>query len=118
MIGDWKVLSFVMYRVQMLHRIVPDSALCLNNVEEASSEQRIKETKLADVQSPEMETEVQEGEESIGNGPGEFEVGVKCVRKVDELFELLVGARGGADTVIDIAEEEGGWCRCSSGRWT
>eukprot|EP00061_Rhincodon_typus_P013303 g39596.t1 len=50
--------------------------------------------------------EVQEGEGGIGDGPGEFEVGVKGVSKVDELFKLFVGARGSANAVIDVAEEE------------
>eukprot|EP00061_Rhincodon_typus_P013956 g40669.t1 len=50
--------------------------------------------------------EAQEGERSIRDGPGEVEVGVKDVSKVDELFKLLMGARGGADTIIDVAEEE------------
>eukprot|EP00061_Rhincodon_typus_P001252 g14176.t1 len=52
--------------------------------------------------------EVQKGERSIRDGPGELKVGVKDVSEVDELFELLMGARGGADTVIDVTEEEVG----------
>eukprot|EP00061_Rhincodon_typus_P003608 g20509.t1 len=52
--------------------------------------------------------EVQEREGGIGESPGEFEVVVTGVSKVDELFELLVGAGGGADTVIVITEEEVG----------
>eukprot|EP00061_Rhincodon_typus_P017091 g45635.t1 len=52
--------------------------------------------------------EAQEGEGSNGDGPGEFEVGVKGVSKVDELLKLLVGAQGSADTVINVAEEEVG----------
>eukprot|EP00061_Rhincodon_typus_P013296 g39585.t1 len=48
---------------------------------------------------------VQEGEGGIVDGPGEFEVRVKGVGKVDELFKLI-GARGSADTVISVAEEE------------
>eukprot|EP00061_Rhincodon_typus_P004354 g22374.t1 len=52
--------------------------------------------------------EVQEGERGIRDGPGELDVGVEGVSKVDELFKLLVRAQGGADTVIDVAEEEVG----------
>eukprot|EP00061_Rhincodon_typus_P018218 g47307.t1 len=52
--------------------------------------------------------EVQEGEGGIGDGPGELKVGLKGVCKVDELFKLLMGARGSTDTVIDVAEEEVG----------
>eukprot|EP00061_Rhincodon_typus_P008614 g31375.t1 len=51
--------------------------------------------------------EVQEGEGGVGDGPGEFEVRVKAVSKVDELFKLLMGARGSADTVINVVEEKG-----------
>eukprot|EP00061_Rhincodon_typus_P005911 g25997.t1 len=51
--------------------------------------------------------EVQEGEGGIGDGPGAFEVGLTGVSKVNELFKLLVGARGGVNTVINVAEEEG-----------
>eukprot|EP00061_Rhincodon_typus_P007816 g29880.t1 len=46
--------------------------------------------------------EVQEVEGGIRDGPSEFVVGVK----VDELFMLLMGARGSADTVINVAKEE------------
>eukprot|EP00061_Rhincodon_typus_P006981 g28189.t1 len=53
-----------------------------------------------------METEVQEGEGGIGDGPDELEVGVKGVTKVNELSKLLVGSRGSIDTAIDVAEEE------------
>eukprot|EP00061_Rhincodon_typus_P006221 g26623.t1 len=35
-------------------------------------------------------------------------LGVKAIGKVDELFKLLVGARGSANTVINVAEEEVG----------
>eukprot|EP00061_Rhincodon_typus_P002239 g16967.t1 len=52
--------------------------------------------------------EVQEGERGIKDGPGELNVGVEGVSEVGELFELLVGARGGADTAIDVTEEEVG----------
>eukprot|EP00061_Rhincodon_typus_P003877 g21198.t1 len=52
--------------------------------------------------------EGQEGGRGIRDGPGEIKVGVKGVSKVDELFELLVGAQGGTDTVIDVTEEEVG----------
>eukprot|EP00061_Rhincodon_typus_P006975 g28167.t1 len=52
--------------------------------------------------------EVEEGERNIRDGPGELNVGVEGVGEVDELFELLVRARGGADTVIDVMEEEVG----------
>eukprot|EP00061_Rhincodon_typus_P000509 g11926.t1 len=52
--------------------------------------------------------EVQEGEKCIGDGLGELTVGVEDVSEVDELFEVLMGAQGGADTVIDIMEEEVG----------
>eukprot|EP00061_Rhincodon_typus_P002141 g16718.t1 len=37
MVGDRKVLSFVMYRVQMLDKMVSDPPLGLTDVEEASS---------------------------------------------------------------------------------
>eukprot|EP00061_Rhincodon_typus_P006067 g26306.t1 len=50
--------------------------------------------------------EDQEGEGGVRDGPGEFEVGMKDVGEVDELFVLLVGARGSTDTVINVAEEE------------
>eukprot|EP00061_Rhincodon_typus_P002957 g18911.t1 len=50
--------------------------------------------------------EVQEREGGIRDGLGEFEVDVKGVSKVDELFKLLMVARGSADSVIDVAEEE------------
>eukprot|EP00061_Rhincodon_typus_P016185 g44263.t1 len=49
--------------------------------------------------------EVQEGEGDVGDGPGEFEVRVKGVRKVDQLFKLLIGARDSANTLINVAEE-------------
>eukprot|EP00061_Rhincodon_typus_P000751 g12650.t1 len=52
--------------------------------------------------------EVQEEERGIGDGPGELKVVVEGVREVDELFKLLVGARGSADTVVDVTEEEVG----------
>eukprot|EP00061_Rhincodon_typus_P001178 g13955.t1 len=50
------------------------------------------------------------GGKGIGNRDGdrEVKVGVEDVSKVDELFKLLVGARGCADTVINITEEEVG----------
>eukprot|EP00061_Rhincodon_typus_P012536 g38325.t1 len=47
-----------------------------------------------------------DAESVAGDGPGEFEVGVKGVGEVDELFELLMGVRGSTDAVINIAEEE------------
>eukprot|EP00061_Rhincodon_typus_P006271 g26737.t1 len=50
--------------------------------------------------------ELQEGEGCMGDGPGEFEVGVKRFSKIDELFNLLIVARGSTDTVIDVMEEE------------
>eukprot|EP00061_Rhincodon_typus_P013374 g39709.t1 len=37
MVGDRKVLLFVTYRAQMLHETVPESALGLTDVEEATS---------------------------------------------------------------------------------
>eukprot|EP00061_Rhincodon_typus_P003803 g21010.t1 len=49
---------------------------------------------------------VQEGDGGIGDGLGEFEVGMKGVSKVDKLFELLMGARSSVDTVINVTEEE------------
>eukprot|EP00061_Rhincodon_typus_P015416 g43074.t1 len=39
-----------------------------------------------------------DGEGGIGDGPGEFEVGVNGVSKVDELFKLVMEARGRADS--------------------
>eukprot|EP00061_Rhincodon_typus_P018476 g47656.t1 len=62
----------------------------------------------ADAKSVAGNEEVQEEGGGVRNGPGEFEVRVKDVVEVDELFKLLVGARGGADTVINVAEEEVG----------
>eukprot|EP00061_Rhincodon_typus_P007954 g30140.t1 len=50
--------------------------------------------------------EVQEGEGGVRDGPGEFEVRVKGVGEVDELFELFVGARSSTNTVINVVEEE------------
>eukprot|EP00061_Rhincodon_typus_P006752 g27732.t1 len=50
--------------------------------------------------------EAQEVGGGIGNGPGEFEVGVKGVSKADELFKLLVGAQGSTGAVINVAKEE------------
>eukprot|EP00061_Rhincodon_typus_P008041 g30297.t1 len=50
--------------------------------------------------------EVQEVGRGNGDGPGEFEVGVKGVDKVDELFKLLMRAQGNADIVINVVEEE------------
>eukprot|EP00061_Rhincodon_typus_P002766 g18405.t1 len=56
-----------------------------------------------------METERSRKEtEVIRDGSGELPVGVEGVSKVDELFELLMGTRGIADTVIDIMEKEVG----------
>eukprot|EP00061_Rhincodon_typus_P007078 g28383.t1 len=49
---------------------------------------------------------VQEGEGGIGDGPGEFEVGARGVSKVDELFKLLMGAQGSADTIINVMEDK------------
>eukprot|EP00061_Rhincodon_typus_P019188 g9757.t1 len=50
--------------------------------------------------------EVQEGERGIRDGPGELKLGVEGFGEVDELFDLLVGARGGVNTVINVTEEE------------
>eukprot|EP00061_Rhincodon_typus_P003684 g20710.t1 len=55
-----------------------------------------------------MEAERSRKETGIGDGPGEFEVVVKCVGKADDLFKLLMGPRGSTDIVIDVAEEEVG----------
>eukprot|EP00061_Rhincodon_typus_P003446 g20092.t1 len=52
--------------------------------------------------------EFQEGERGIRYGPGELEVGVKGVSKIDELSKLLMGVRGRAKTVIDVTEKEVG----------
>eukprot|EP00061_Rhincodon_typus_P002281 g17073.t1 len=52
--------------------------------------------------------EAQEGERDIRDGPDVHKVGVEGVSKVDELFEIPVGARGDADTVIDVTEEKVG----------
>eukprot|EP00061_Rhincodon_typus_P010011 g33946.t1 len=52
------------------------------------------------------DSEIQEGEGGIGDGPDEFEDVVKVVSDVDELLKLLMGAQGSANTVIDVAEEE------------
>eukprot|EP00061_Rhincodon_typus_P006772 g27761.t1 len=48
--------------------------------------------------------EGQEREGGVRRGLGEFQVGVKGVSKVNELFKLLMGAE--ADTVIKVEEEE------------
>eukprot|EP00061_Rhincodon_typus_P010537 g34901.t1 len=37
MVGDWKVLSFVIYRAQMLYEMVPEFTFGLTDVEEATS---------------------------------------------------------------------------------
>eukprot|EP00061_Rhincodon_typus_P005812 g25782.t1 len=58
----------------------------------------------AEIVTGDGDGEVQEGEGGIGDGPGEFKVVVKC--KVDELFKLLMKARGNTDTVINVAGEE------------
>eukprot|EP00061_Rhincodon_typus_P011297 g36207.t1 len=60
----------------------------------------------AEVVTRDGDREVQEGEGGIRDGPGEFEVGVEGVGKVDELFKLLMGAQGSTGTVINVAEEE------------
>eukprot|EP00061_Rhincodon_typus_P003747 g20876.t1 len=36
-VGNWKVLSFVVYRAQMLYETISESKLGLTNVEEATS---------------------------------------------------------------------------------
>eukprot|EP00061_Rhincodon_typus_P011105 g35883.t1 len=50
--------------------------------------------------------EVQEGEGGIRDGPGEFQIRVKDVGEVDELFKLLVGLPSSTDAVIKVVEEE------------
>eukprot|EP00061_Rhincodon_typus_P004798 g23453.t1 len=60
----------------------------------------------AEIVTRDGDGEVQEGEGGIGDGPGEFEVGMKGVGKVDELFKLLMGVRGSADTIINVMGEE------------
>eukprot|EP00061_Rhincodon_typus_P016391 g44584.t1 len=37
MVSNQKVLSIIMYRVQMFHETVPESELCLTDIEEATS---------------------------------------------------------------------------------
>eukprot|EP00061_Rhincodon_typus_P006511 g27223.t1 len=37
MVGNWKVLSFVAYRAQMLYKAVSESPLGLTDIEEATS---------------------------------------------------------------------------------
>eukprot|EP00061_Rhincodon_typus_P014274 g41200.t1 len=54
----------------------------------------------------EEDGKVQEREGGARNGPGEFEGALEGVGEVDELFELLAGARGSTDTVINVAEKE------------
>eukprot|EP00061_Rhincodon_typus_P001003 g13410.t1 len=55
-----------------------------------------------------MEIERSRKGRGIGDGPGELKIGVEGVNEVDELFQLLMGARGGVDVVIDVMEEEVG----------
>eukprot|EP00061_Rhincodon_typus_P016126 g44174.t1 len=50
--------------------------------------------------------QVQEGEGGVRNGAGEFEDIMEGVGDIDELFELLMGAQGSTDTVINIAEKK------------
>eukprot|EP00061_Rhincodon_typus_P008640 g31432.t1 len=103
------VLSFVTNRTQVVYKMVCETPLGLTNVEEATSEAADAIDHVdgcAGEPLSNVDREVQEGEGGFGDGPGEFEIGVKGVGKVDELVKLLVGARGSADTVIDVAEEE------------
>eukprot|EP00061_Rhincodon_typus_P011185 g36020.t1 len=122
LVGDRKVLSFVVNRAQIFYETVSESTLGLTNVEEATSgaadtgdqvdgctDEPLSDMKglpwALDGVTRDGDGEVQ-GEGDIRDGPGEFEVGVRGVSKVDELFNLLMGARGSANTVINVAEEE------------
>eukprot|EP00061_Rhincodon_typus_P007346 g28954.t1 len=118
----------------MLYKTVSESVLGLTNVEEATSAaadtvdqvDRCAGEPPSDIEglfcalngdegggvgavTRDGDGEVQEGEGIIRDGPGEFEVGLKGVRKFDELFKLLVAARGSVNTVIGVAEEEMGF---------
>eukprot|EP00061_Rhincodon_typus_P008924 g31979.t1 len=102
-------------RAQMLYKMVSESPLGLTNVEDATlgavdavhQVDRCAGETMSDVEViRDGNREMQEGERGVGDGPSEFEVGVKGVNKVDELFKLLMGAQGSADTVINVAEEE------------
>eukprot|EP00061_Rhincodon_typus_P001598 g15243.t1 len=56
-----------------------------------------------------METARTRKEREVLEISGELKVGVEGVNEVDELLKLLVRARGSADTVIDVTEEEVGF---------
>eukprot|EP00061_Rhincodon_typus_P007869 g29977.t1 len=93
-------MLFVMNRAQVLYKAVSELLLGLTNVEEATLGAAMH------VVTKGGDREVQEGERGIRDGPGEPEVEAKGVSKVDELFKLIMGAQGSADTAIDVAEEE------------
>eukprot|EP00061_Rhincodon_typus_P016058 g44074.t1 len=135
MAGDRKMLLIIAYRVQMLHESVTESMLGLTDVEETilgeldtvdqvgggtgeslsvleifswalDGGEGVGAAVSAETAIRYGDREFQEGEGGIRDGLGEFEVGVKGLSKVDELFKLLMGARGSVGTVIDVAEEE------------
>eukprot|EP00061_Rhincodon_typus_P010863 g35463.t1 len=125
MVRNWKVLSFVANRAQMLYKMVSEPLLGLTDVEEATlgAANAVDHIdgcageSLSNVESlfcalngvtREGDREAHEGEGGIRDGPADFEVGMKVVRKVDKLFKLLVETRGSADKAIDVAEEEVG----------
>eukprot|EP00061_Rhincodon_typus_P008024 g30260.t1 len=116
MVRDRAVFWFVACRAQMLSKTVSESTLGLTDVEEATSgamdavDQVDRcagrwvrggvvqvsvgvgglEIDVVEVVTRDEDGKVQEGEGGIGDGSGEFEVGVKGVSKVDELSKLLV----------------------------
>eukprot|EP00061_Rhincodon_typus_P009198 g32501.t1 len=49
---------------------------------------------------------VQEGKGGVRNGPDEFEGKLEGVGEVHELLELLAGARGSTNAIINITEKE------------
>eukprot|EP00061_Rhincodon_typus_P013604 g40079.t1 len=83
MVRDRKVLIIV-HRAQIFRELVTESAHVTGD----------------------GDGEAHEVKRGIGDGPGEFEVGVKGAGRVDELFEHLMGAQGSTNIAINIAEEE------------
>eukprot|EP00061_Rhincodon_typus_P017654 g46443.t1 len=60
----------------------------------------------AEIVTGDGDREIQKGVGGVRDDQHNFEVGVKGVSKVDEVFKLLMGARSSTDTVIHVAEEE------------
>eukprot|EP00061_Rhincodon_typus_P014258 g41174.t1 len=132
MVGNQKVLLFVMCRVQMLHETVPESALGLTDVEETISGATDAVEQVGGCTGEHLSDMkgllwVLNGGEGGGVGPdvafpavagkgardggvsGECGLDEGVTGKVDGLFKLLVGAQGSTDTVIKVAEDEVGY---------